>query len=198
MDFDFNTDIVLENDRVLMRPLVSSDFGLLLQEAIADSDLLRFSPIPIHSSDLLRSYIEMMLKDRLNNTRYPFIIFDKMQGSYAGNTSFLNISDKDKRLEIGSTWIGRKFHHSGLNTNCKFLLLQYAFDHLGFDRVELKTDERNLRSRAAIEKIGGRFEGILRSHTVMSDGFRRNTVYYSILRDEWPEVRQKLKNIIGS
>jgi len=130
------------------------------------------------------------LLQRTNKIHYPFIIFDKQLNAYAGSTSFMNVSNKDRRLEIGATWIGNRFQKTGLNRNCKFLLMSYAFDELGFERVELKTDERNIKSRTAIEKIGGKFEGILRSHTLMSDGFRRNTVYYGILKSEWRELKQ--------
>jgi RimJ/RimL family protein N-acetyltransferase len=193
MDLDFEKEIVLESERVLIRPLVSNDFDHLLYVATEDKNLNQFSPVQIYSPELLALYIENGLKERHMGLRYPFIIFDKQLDAYAGCTSFLNISNKDKRLEIGSTWIGNRFQKTGLNRNCKFLLMSYAFDQLDFERVELKTDERNLKSRAAIEKIGGKQEGILRSHTVMSDGFRRNTVYYGILSDEWRELKQKLK-----
>jgi len=193
MDLDFGKDIVLENERVLIRPLVSKDIEHLLNVATEDKDLNRFSPVQIYSPELLTQYIENGLKERHNDLRYPFIIFDKKFNAYAGCTSFLNISNKDKRLEIGSTWIGNRFQKTGLNSNCKFLLMSYAFDHLGFERVELKTDERNVKSRKAIEKTGGKFEGILRSHTVMSDGFRRNTVYYGILSEEWKVLKTQFR-----
>jgi N-acetyltransferase len=106
------------------------------------------------------------------------------------------VSDKDQRLEIGWTWFGKAFQRTGLNRNVKFLMLQYAFEQLQFERVELKTDERNHPSRKAIEGIGGKFEGILRSHMQLPDGFRRNTVYYSILKAEWPALKNGIfKNI---
>jgi RimJ/RimL family protein N-acetyltransferase len=124
-----------------------------------------------------------------NANRYTFTVFDKTKNAYAGSTSFLNISNPDDRLEIGATWYGKEFQRTGLNRNCKYLLMQYAFDNVGAERVEFRTDERNLASRQAIEKIGGQFEGILRRHTVMYDGFRRNTVCYSILKREWNELK---------
>ena len=134
---------------------------------------------------MLVLYIEKALNDQQNKNRYSFSIFDKKSNAYAGSTSFMNISNIDNRLEIGATWLEKKFQKTGLNRNCKYLMLSFAFDNLYAERVEFKTDERNLTSRTAIEKIGGQFEGILRSHALMSDGFRRNTVYYSILKDEW-------------
>ena len=190
MDFPFEKEIILENDTALLRPLQVSDIDNLLSVATEDKTLLQFSPRPIHSHELLKAFIETALIERDKGSRYAFTIFDKKKNAYAGCTSFMNISNADDRLEIGSTWIGRGFQKTGLNRNCKFLLLSFAFDELNAERVEFKTDERNEASKAAIQKVGGKLEGILRSHTVMPDGFRRNTVYYSILKEEW----SKLKN----
>jgi len=190
MNFPFEQKIVLENDRVLIRPMESSDLDTLLPVAIEDKTLLQYSPSQVYTLPLLTQYVENALGDRANKVRYAFTIYDKQQNKYAGSTSFLNILDKDQRIEIGSTWIGREFQKTGLNRNCKYLLMSYVFNVLGFERLELRTDERNVASRKAIEGIGGKLEGILRSHTVMSDGFRRNTACYSILRDEWPGVKE--------
>jgi N-acetyltransferase len=145
--------------------------------------------MPVYTEELLEQYIEKAIFDRQNKNRYPFIIFDKTQNAYAGSTSFMNISNTDSRLEIGSTWIGHEFQKTGLNRNCKYLMLSFAFDTLYAERLEFRTDERNVKSRAAIEKIGGQYEGMLRSHTIMPDGFRRNTVCYSILKNEWTEIK---------
>ncbi len=190
MNFSFDEEIILENNFALLRPINKADIDNLLAIAIKDKDLLQFSPVPIYTKSLLKEYIDKAVDNTLNKSRYTFIVFDKIQNAYAGSTAFLNISNPDDRLEIGATWYGKEFQKTGLNRNCKYLLLQYAFDNLEAERVEFKTDERNAASRKAIEKIGGQFEGILRRHTLMYDGFRRNTVYYSILRSEW----SKLKN----
>jgi N-acetyltransferase len=189
MDLDFSKDIQLENERVLLRSLRTNDWVNLLKVATEDEHLVQFSPIRIHTEEYIKEYIKICIANRKAKTYYPFIIFDKQTNEYAGSTSFMAISNKDKRLEIGSTWIGHAFQRTGLNRQCKFLLLSYAFDTLEFERVELKTDERNTQSRKAIEKIGGQFEGIFRSHTVINDGFRRNTVYYSILKNEWQNLK---------
>ena len=190
MDLSFNDEIILENERVLLRPLALNDDEHLLSVALSDNTLLQYSPAPVYSETLLQQYIADALTEREKKQRYPFIIFDKSTAAHAGSTSFLNISNKDKRLEIGGTWLGKPFQKTGLNRNIKWLMLNYAFEQLQFERVEFKTDERNIQSRTAIEKIGGTFEGILRSHTVMHDGFRRNTVYYSILRNEWENMKR--------
>ncbi len=189
MTFPFDEEITLENSFALLRPLQIRDVDNLLPVAASDKDLLQFSPLPIYTGELLKQYIEKALNDRQNRNRYPFLIFDKTKNAFAGSTSFLNISNGDSRLEIGATWIGKEFQKTGLNRNCKYLMLSFSFDKLNAERLEFKTDERNLKSRAAIEKIGGQYEGLLRSHTLMSDGFRRNTVCYSILKNEWTEAK---------
>lgn len=185
MDLVCSKEIILENERTLLRPLQASDLRLLLPVASSDDKLVQFSPKPIHTEELLREYINVALYARRAEQRYPFIIFDKQANAWAGSTSFHTFSNFDKRVEIGATWIGRQFQKTGLNRACKHLMLDYAFNTLDFERVEFRTDERNTASRTAIEKIGGKFEGIMRSHTLMSDGFRRNTAVYSILKNEW-------------
>ena len=189
MNFPFNHDIILENSFALLTPINESDIDNLLTVATKDKDLLEFSPMPIYTRELLKKYIDKAIDNRQNKNRYTFVVFDKRKNAFAGSTSFLNISNADDMLEIGGTWYGKAFQRTGLNRNCKYLLLEYAFDHLNAERVEFKTDERNLASRKAIEKIGGQFEGILRRHTLMYDGFRRNTVCYSILKSEWKGLK---------
>ncbi|MEO1260519.1 MAG: GNAT family protein [Bacteroidota bacterium] len=193
--FDFNKVVVLENNRVKLSPLLGDHYSHLLPIALNNIGLLKYSPTLIDTEEKYKAYFETALSVKTNHVRYPFIIFDKLKNKYAGSTSFGNISNKDQRLEIGWTWIGRDFQGTGLNKNCKFLLLKYAFEELGFMRVELKTDARNQQSRRAIEKIGAKYEGLLRSHTLMSDGFRRDTVYYSILKNEWPQVKRNIFNM---
>jgi len=190
MNFLFDEEIILENASALLRPINKTDIDNLLPVAAKDKDLLQFSPAQIFTRELLQTYIDKAVELKISKDRYTFIVFDKTKDQFAGSTSFLNISNPDDRLEIGATWYGKEFQRTGLNRNCKYLLLQYAFDNLAAERVEFKTDERNLASRNAIEKIGGQFEGILRRHTLMSDGFRRNTICYSILKSEWPELKK--------
>ena len=185
MKFEFEKEIILENERALIRPLDFNDFHSLLPVALDDKTLLQYSPTPNHTPELLKEYIQKAIEERKIEFRYAFSIFDKVKNKYAGSTSFANVSNYDKRLEIGWTWIGREFQQTGLNRNCKFLMLQYAFDLLNFERVEFRIDERNTPSRNAVEKIGGKLEGVLRSHILMSNGFRRSTCYYSILNNEW-------------
>lgn len=188
MDLDFKSGIILENSRALLRPLQTDDVDNLLPLTLGDEKLVQYSPRPIYTRELLTQFINTALTGRKQEERYAFTIYDKQFKAYAGCTSFLNVENYQRFLEIGATWLGRNFQKTGLNRNCKYLQLNYVFGHLDFKRIELRTDERNLASRNAIEKIGGQLEGILRSHTIMSDGFRRNTVCYSILQSEWQQA----------
>lgn len=134
--------------------------------------------------------MEKSVHERKNKIRYTFSIFDKRKNQYAVSTSYLNISNSDSRIEIGATWIGKEFQRSGLKRNYKFLLLSFASEDLNALQVELKTHERNTVSRNAIPAIGAKSEGILRSHTLMYDGYRRNRVYYSILKEKWEKMKE--------
>jgi len=190
--FLFSEEILLENEFVRLEPLKMSHLDFLVPIAEQTPDLLKFSPSPFGDRAALQDYIQIALDEKSNLNRHPFVIFDKQKDKYAGSTSFADISAKNQRLEIGWTWIGKDFQGTGLNKNCKFLMLRYAFEILAFERVEFKADSRNLQSRRAIEKIGATYEGELRSHTLMNDGYRRHTVYYSILKDEWQAVKQNI------
>jgi RimJ/RimL family protein N-acetyltransferase len=189
---NFIENIVLENDRVRLEPLDKNHLSELLPIAIKHPDLLQYSPSPFGTPELLEENISKAITSRIDKQRYPFAIFDKLNNRFVGSTSFGNISTKDKRLEIGWTWIDKESQGIGLNKYCKHLLLSYAFEKLIMQRVEFKTDNRNNQSKKAIGKIGGTFEGILRSHTVMRNGYRRDTAYYSILKHEWDSINNTI------
>lgn len=188
MDFSFSEPIVLENDFVLIRPMGTEDFEGLSKIAY-DYEIWRFNVSRCMNDEELGSYIEGAIKLKDAGLLYPFIIIDKRIGMTAGSSSFGNISNKDKRIEIGATWLGRDFQGTGLNRVCKFLMINYVFEKLEFERVEFKTDVLNQQSRKALKKIGASEEGILRSHTLMHDGRRRDTIYYSILKEEWKNLK---------
>ena len=189
---NFRENITLENPRVCLSPLQMEHFEQLVCISNESPELLQFSPSPFGSPELLKEYMEIAIQGRKEEKRYPFIIFDKLKNQIVGSTSFGNLSKKDARIEIGWTWIEKGVQGSGLNKECKFLLLTYAFEELSIDRVEFKIDSRNRASRRAVEKIGGTYEGMLRSHTLMRDGYRRDTVYYSILRGEWKGIKKEI------
>ncbi|TXK45759.1 GNAT family N-acetyltransferase [Pontibacter qinzhouensis] len=182
---DFTTAITLQNEHALLRPLQLSDMTELAKVAL-DASIWRYTVTRISTPNEVEQWLQEALLAREKQQRYMFAIVDKVSGQLAGSTAFGNISDRDKRLEIGWTWLGSDFWGTGLNRHCKFLLLSYAFEELQYERVELKTDVRNTRSRKAMLKLGTTEEGVLRSHTLMHDGHRRDTVYYSMLRQEWP------------
>lgn len=192
MDFIFNQNLILENDRVRLEPLDWIHFESLLPIAEAHPSLLQYSPVKFGDEAALKEIIESAYKERDQETRFAFAIFDKEKKQFAGSTSCGNVSNKNQRFEIGWTWLGKRFQRTGLNRNCKFLILQYGFEELGFERIELKTDSRNEQSKTAILAIGAKYEGTLRSHTLMIDGYRRHTAYYSIIKSEWPEVKDRI------
>jgi len=184
----FEQDIILENERVILRSLCKDDFEILnpiaYHPAIWEVGMNHLKE-PAH----LREYIQSALTERNNKLSHPFLIIDKQQNRVAGSTRFGNISFANKRLEIGWTWIHPDFQGTGLNKACKFLLLQFAFETLQFNRVEIKTDAINQQSRKAILKIGAKEEGIFRKHQITSEGRVRDTVYYSIVHGEWPAIK---------
>ncbi|QQS35927.1 MAG: GNAT family N-acetyltransferase [Ignavibacteriales bacterium] len=186
---NFSENIVLENRNVLLRPTVEKDLDSL-KLISTDNDIWKYTTNMLTNEVELKQFINSAIDERNNRNRYTFIIFDKKIGEAAGSTAYGNISTGDKRLEIGWTWLGIKFQGTGLNKNVKFLMLQYAFEKLGCERVEFKTDVLNLQSRKALLNIGAVEEGILRSHTQMHSSRRRDTIYFSILKNEW----EKLKN----
>lgn len=193
MRMDLEKEIVLENERVKLSSLNANHYEDLLPIALKYPDLLHYSPSLFGSEIHLENYIADALEARFNEkARYPFVIFDKEKNRIVGSTSFGNISEKNLRLDIGWTWLDKEVQGTDLNKNCKFLLLQYAFEQIQFERVAFNIDSRNTQSRKAVEKIGGQFEGELRSHTVMPNGFRRTTAQYSILKSEWEGLRETI------
>ena len=179
---------ILENDRVKLTLLDLSNFENLIEIAAQDR-LIQFSPSKINTAEDLKNYVQIAVDGYYHKTIIPFLVFDKQTNSYAGSTRFGNINYKNKVLHIGWTWIGKEFQGTGLNKNMKFLMLQYAFETLKFEKVEFRIDERNKKSRKAVEKLGATLEGILRQDTAMSDGFRRSTCCYGILKSEWPTIK---------
>lgn len=188
--FDFYP--TLENKRALLRPLKASDQELLAEIALNEPDLWRFTATLINSPEALQAYFETALSEREQGLSIPFLIFDKEKNKPAGCTRFMQPNAQHKRVEIGWTWLGSEFQGSGLNKAMKYLLLEHAFEAMDMNRVELKTSELNTPSRNAIASIGAVQEGILRSHMINDDGTVRNTVYFSIIKEEWPSVQARI------
>lgn len=188
--------LVLEDERVKLSPLLPEHYEQLAPVAFQDKTLLQFSPLKVYDQPSLQQFIEHAKSERELGTRYAFVVYDKQKQAFAGSSSYGSLSWYDKKIEIGWTWIGRDFQQTGLNRHMKLLMMQYVFDTMGFERLEFRTDERNKPSRTAMVKIGCRFEGILRGNMLMPDGWRRSTVYYSILKSEWPGVKKNLQAML--
>lgn len=180
-------DFILENEHVLLRPLTEDDFELLLPYSLNEPDTWHFSPRSAAGEDNLREYMNYALTKKAEGTEYPFVVIDKKSGQCAGSTRYYNINERNRNLEIGFTWYGKAFRGTGLNKQCKFLLLQHAFELMNILRVGFKADATNILSVAAMKSVGAKEEGILRQDTLMSDGRFRDTMVLSILQHEWQD-----------
>jgi len=178
----------LENDYVKLSLLDLSNYEHLLVVA-QEKDLIIYSPSDISTPEKLKDYVQTAVDGYYHKTTIPFIIYDKKKQAYAGSTRFGLINWKNKVLHIGWTWIGNNFQGTGLNKQMKLLMLTYAFETLAFEKIEFRIDERNKKSRKAVEKIGATLEGILRQDTLMKDGFKRSTSCYGILKEEWATIK---------
>ncbi len=147
----------------------------------------------VETSEEMRMWVGEILEMQAEGTDLPFAVIYLGSGHAIGSTRYLNIDYENRSLEIGGTWYGLDYQGTLVNTDCKYLLLTHAFEHLGCVRVWLKTDSRNLRSQHAIEKLGALKEGVLRNHMILPNGYIRDSVVYSILPEEWPEVKKKLE-----
>jgi N-acetyltransferase len=185
----FENPPVLENERALLKPLAEEDFEALCV-AGADASVWQYSTVTVQTREDLINYLQTALNQRLVRQALPFTIIDKTNLQVAGCTRFGNFSWENRRVEIGWTWIGVHFQKTGLNRACKHLLLDYAFTELGMNRVELKADARNAGSREAMRKMGATEEGILRQHMIMENGYIRDTVYFSVLAQEWETLKR--------
>ncbi len=190
----FNNTLVLENDRVLMRPLEPKDINLLLPFSINEPTLWTYSLLSASGEMNMRRYVNVAFQKKETGDSFPFIIFDKATGQCAGTTRFYDIQPQHNTLQLGYTWYGKNYQGTGLNKNCKLLMLTFAFETLGVERVEFRADAANERSIAAMKSIGCTVEGILRSNCAAPEG-RRDSIVLSILKEEWFDgVREMLES----
>ncbi len=177
----------LQDDHVALEPL-SLDHVAALEAAAADGELwnLWFTSAPAPGK--AQAYVEAALKGHADGLMLPFAIREKTSGTVVGTSRYYDIAPELPRLAIGYTWYARSWQKSHLNTACKRLLLRHAFETVNCVAVEFHTDHRNLDSQRAIERLGAQRDGVLRAHKRRPDGTLRNTVCYSILADEWPDV----------
>ena len=190
--------VVLAGDVVTLRPMTVDDVEPLVRAASEDRATYHFTIVP-DGTEAMRSYVDSALHDEDIGWALPFVTSLSGDERVVGSTRFLDLDDwqggggTPKVGEIGSTWLAPSVQRTAVNTEAKLLMLRHAFDTWGVERITFKTDARNQRSRAAIERLGAHFEGIRRAHVPASDGGVRDSAYYSIVRREWPSVRAGLE-----
>ena len=189
--------ITLEGRHVRLEPL-SMVHAPAIARASADRRIWEFSSAIIRDADDVPRYIETALAWQQAGTALPFATVERATGEVIGSTRFANIDREHRRAEIGWTWINPAWWRTAVNTEAKYLMLRHAFEQWRCLRVELKTGHRNQRSRNAILRLGAKEEGTLRRHMIQPDGSYRDTIYFSILDDEWPEVKAKLEAFLAT
>ncbi len=185
--FDPQQEYILEDERVLLRPVKEEDWSNFTNLPETSPEIWQYSLMAIQNKEDLKAYFQEAIISRKNGNSYAFIVFDKLTNEWVGCTRFYDIQLKSQSTQLGYTWYKTSVWGSGLNAHCKYLLLQFAFDQLGFERVEFRADNDNKRSIAAMQKIGCTIEGILRSHLPKPNGERRDSIVLSILKKEWQE-----------
>ncbi len=184
--FNCADDYFLEDEAVLLRPLREDDLIHLLPFSLNEALLWTYSLVTAAGEDELKNYMQIALDARKEGKEYPFIVFDKKTDEYAGSTRFYDINIPFQTVQLGYTWYGKKFQGTGLNKHCKYLLLSFAFEKIGMERVEFRADNNNARSIAAMNSIGCKVDGVLRSSMPTRNAdVRRDSIVLSILKDEW-------------
>lgn len=181
----------LENEQALLRPITDQDRAGLHVIAM-DPDIWGYFVTRVETDADFDAFFDATLEDHRAGRRAVYHITDKRRGRAAGSMSFGNMAERDGRIEIGWSWLGRDFRGTGLNRWAKYLLLEHAFERMGAERVEFKTDQLNQQARRGLRNIGAVEEGTLRSFNPMPGGRRRDAVFYSVLRAEWPGVKERL------
>lgn len=199
----FDEPIILVGREVELRPLERGNIDALATAAQGLRAIYPVSFVP-DGPDGAKAYVENALDAKVVGHRYPFAVI--WRGVVSGTTSYLDFAhwerpgialDVPAAVEIGATWLSQAAQRTRCNTESKYLLLRYAFEHWRVERVSFKTDERNVHSRGAIERIGAQFEGIRRAEMLGADGAIRNSAYYSILADEWSAVKERLEGMLA-
>jgi len=193
--FDFTKNYVLEDDRVILFPATMPIITELDQYVKNEPDIWKYSLVAIQTEADLKAYIASAIEARNNKTTYAFVVYDKTLKCYVGSSRFYDIQLASETTQLGYTWYSKKVWGTGLNQHCKYLLLQFAFDQMNFKRVEFRADNDNKRSIAAMQKIGCKVEGVLRSHLPRPDGTRRDSIVLSITKDDWDaEVKSLIRS----
>jgi RimJ/RimL family protein N-acetyltransferase len=197
MTFNLKETYILENEIVRLEPLSMNHFDDLVDFSINEPELWSFNANGPDSPENLKKYIEKALNQKEKLVEYPFLVFDKTKNKVAGSTRFYNINLEAKHLEIGFTWYGKEFQGTALNKNCKYLLLEFAFEKMKMERVGFRANNLNKKSIAAMKSIGCIEEGILRNFSTDAFGNRIDAIVLSIINNDWFEsVKNKLSEKI--
>ena len=188
---------ILQGNSVRLEPLTRNHHEALCAVGL-DEETWRWMPLQVHSSSDMLEYIEAALCAQEKGREAPFVTVDASSGKVVGSTRFMNIEEKHRRREIGSTWIAPSWQRTAINTEAKYLMLQHAFGPLHCDRVEFKTDFLNQKSRNALLRIGAKEEGVFRKHIVTASGRIRDTIWFSIIDSEWPQVKSDLERKLSA
>lgn len=188
--------VTLEGSAVRLEPLSLSHHGKLCDIGL-DFELWHWTTTNVRTPAEMRAYIENALAEQARGTSLPFATIDLASGKVIGSTRYLNIDASNLRVEIGATWIAKDWQRTAANTEAKYLMLRHAFEKFGCIRVEFKTDSLNQQSRDAILRLGAKEEGTLRNHMLTWTGRIRNTVYFSIIDSEWPQVKTRLEQMMA-
>lgn len=183
--------IILSGQHITLLPLEEKHIASLA-DAVKDGELWNLWYTAVPHPDSVESWVKKALAERDNQLSLPFVVKTMADDRIVGSTRYMNIDKDIRRLEIGSTWYAKSVQRSFVNTECKLLLLQYAFESLACKAVEFRTHRLNQQSRSAIERLGANQDGILRNHRMMSNGTIRDTVIYSIIDNEWPMIKSNL------
>lgn len=183
---------ILEGTRVRLEPMTLAHLPAL--EAVAfDDRIWRFMMFRMRTPADIRAWVEDALQKEAAGTDQPWVTVLKSTNRVVGSTRFLDFDQKNRTTELGSTWLAPEFHGAGINPEAKLLQLTYAFEQLGLNRVALKTHHENLQSQTAMKKIGATYEGTFRNHYIMPDGSQRHSVWFSIIKEDWPQVKSRLE-----
>jgi len=185
-----NFNIRLKSDKVLLRPISLKDFEEM-KTVTNDKEMWTYFTTDLSVENELKEWLKAAVEENSKKVRLAFSIIELNTNKIIGSTSIGNISKKDQRVEIGWTWLAKEYQGKGYNSTIKYMLLKYCFETLALKRVEFKTDVLNIAARKALTKIGAVEEGVLRSHTLMVKNRRRDTIYYSVLTDEWDKIKEK-------
>lgn len=189
--------LILEGKYVRLVPLSNEHIDELISIS-TEERIWEFLSKPGYDADVLRTELKSAILKRMNGEEYPFVIIDKLNNKIIGCTRYMDMYPEHRKLEIGWTWYNPAYWGTGYNNECKLLLLTHAFESLNCVRVTLKTWDKNMRSRKAIQKIGAQFEGILRNERIRYDGTIRNTAVFSIIAEEWTGIKESLQSITYS